>query len=126
MEAFEPLVCSFHGPASDQRLTADAHRWVQLALGGQRREPAVDTRRFASHVEIVPDTILQRVILDTDIILLHETLADDDLKAIQTYLQQPCALGRDDFRAMVEAKIQRFASIKLAHRPPHPNSNGCE
>jgi hypothetical protein len=32
----------------------------------------------------------------------------------------------DDFRAMVEAKTQRFAGIKPAHRPPHPNSNDCK
>jgi putative transposase len=55
--------------------------------------------------------------------LLHEALSDDDLKAIRTYLQQQRALGRDDFRAMVEAKTQRFASVRPAHRPPHPNSN---
>lgn len=58
--------------------------------------------------------------------LLHETLSDDDLKAIRTYLQQQRALGRDDFRAMVEAKTRRFAGIRSAHRPPHPNSNDCK
>lgn len=58
--------------------------------------------------------------------LLHETLSDDDLKAIRTYLQHQRALGRDDFRAMVEAKTQRFADIRPAHRPPHPNSNDCK
>ena len=58
--------------------------------------------------------------------LLHETLSDDDLKAIRTYLQQQRALGRDDFRAMVEAKTQRFAGVRPAHRPPRTNSNGCK
>jgi len=58
--------------------------------------------------------------------LLHETLSDDDLKAIRTYLQQQRALGRDDFRAMVEAKTQRFAGIRPAHRPPRDNSNSCK
>src|SRR6185312_9896766 len=33
VEAFEPLVYSFHGPASDQCLASDAHRGIQLALG---------------------------------------------------------------------------------------------
>lgn len=56
--------------------------------------------------------------------LLHETLSDEDLKAIRTYLQQQRALGRDDFRAMVEAKTQRFAGIRPAYRPPRDNSNG--
>ena len=55
--------------------------------------------------------------------LLHETLSDDDLTAIRTYLQQQRALGRDDFRAMVDAKARRFAGIRPAHRPSQPNSN---
>ena len=32
-------------------------------------------------------------------------------------MQQQRAYGRDDFRAMVEAKTQRFASVRPAHRP---------
>jgi putative transposase len=50
--------------------------------------------------------------------LLHETLSDDSLKAIRTHLQQQRALGRDGFRAMVEAKTRRFAGIRPAHRSP--------
>jgi putative transposase len=50
--------------------------------------------------------------------LLRETLSDDDLTAIRSYLQQQRTLGRDNFRAMVEAKTQRFAAIRPAHRPP--------
>jgi putative transposase len=57
--------------------------------------------------------------------LLHETLSDDVLKAIQTYLQQQRALGRDDFRAMVEAETKRFAGFRPTHRPPGNNSNAC-
>ncbi|MEO8988393.1 MAG: transposase [Rhodanobacter sp.] len=56
--------------------------------------------------------------------LLYETLSDDDLKAIRTHLQQQRALGHDDFRAIVEAKTQRFAGIRPPHRPPRDNSNG--
>ncbi|MEP6899412.1 MAG: transposase, partial [Rhodanobacter sp.] len=58
--------------------------------------------------------------------LLHQALSDEDLTAIRTYLQQQRALGRDDFRAMVEAKTQRFADVRPAHRPPHKDSNGCK
>lgn len=58
--------------------------------------------------------------------LLHETLSDDDLKAIGTHLQQQRALGRDDFRAMVEAKTQRFARVRPAHRRPRTDSNDCK
>jgi putative transposase len=50
--------------------------------------------------------------------LLRETLSDDDLTAIRSYLQQQRTLGRDNFRAMVEAKTQRFVGIRPAHRPP--------
>jgi len=49
--------------------------------------------------------------------LLLEVLSDDDLTAIRTYLQQQRALGRKDFRAMVETKTRRFASVRPAHRP---------
>ncbi len=58
--------------------------------------------------------------------LLLQTLSDADLAAIRIYLQQQRALGRDDFRAMVGAKTQRFASVRPAHRPLHGTSNGCK
>lgn len=56
--------------------------------------------------------------------LLYKTLSDDDLKAIRLHLQPQRALGRDAFREMVEAKTQRFAGVRPAHRPPSGNSNG--
>lgn len=49
--------------------------------------------------------------------LLAEALNHEDLAAIRAYLQQQRAYGRDDFRAMVEAKTQRFAGVRPAHRP---------
>lgn len=49
--------------------------------------------------------------------LLTEVLNDEDLAAIRLHLQQQRAYGRDDFRAMVEAKTQRFAAVRPAHRP---------
>jgi putative transposase len=54
--------------------------------------------------------------------LLHETLSDDDLIAIRTYLQQQRVLGKDDFRDMVEAKTRRFAGMRPAYRPPRNKS----
>ncbi|WP_297830441.1 transposase [Thermomonas sp.] len=48
---------------------------------------------------------------------LAEAIGDEDLAAIRLYLQQQRAYGRDDFRAMVEAKTQRFAGVRPAHRP---------
>lgn len=50
--------------------------------------------------------------------LLAEVLSEDALHEIRAYLQQQRALGRDDFKAMVEARTQRFAGIRPAHRPP--------
>ncbi|MCA7892039.1 hypothetical protein [Burkholderia cepacia] len=47
---------------------------------------------------------------------LHETLSDDNVLAIRTYLQQQRALGNDVFKAVVEAKTQCFAGIRPSHR----------
>lgn len=58
--------------------------------------------------------------------LLYEPLSSDALEEIRAYLKQQRALGRDDFRAMVEAKTQHFAGIRPAHRPPRGNSNACK
>jgi len=38
------------------------------------------------------------------------------------HLQQQRALGHDAFRAMVEAKTDRFAGVRPAHRPRKPNT----
>lgn len=51
--------------------------------------------------------------------MLAEALCEEDLAAIRLYLQQQRAYGRDAFRAMVEAKTRRFASVRPAHRPPN-------
>ena len=50
--------------------------------------------------------------------MLAEAISEEDLAAIRLYLQQQRAYGRDDFRAMVEAKSRRFAGVRPAHRPP--------
>ena len=50
--------------------------------------------------------------------ILHEPLTEDLLQEIRAYLQQQRALGSTRFRAMVQAKTQRFAGIRPAHRPP--------
>lgn len=49
--------------------------------------------------------------------MLAEAINDQDLAVIRLYLQQQRAYGRDDFQAMVEARTQRFASVRPAHRP---------
>jgi putative transposase len=49
--------------------------------------------------------------------LLADALPDDQVTEIRAYLQQQRALGRDSFRAMVEARTARFAGIRPAHRP---------
>jgi len=52
--------------------------------------------------------------------MLAEAISEEDLATIRLYLQQQRAYGRDDFRAMVEAKTQRFAGVRPAHRPANP------
>jgi putative transposase len=53
-------------------------------------------------------------------VMLDEAISDEDLAEIRLYLQQQRAYGRDDFRAMVEAKTRRFAGTRPAHRPTKP------
>lgn len=54
--------------------------------------------------------------------MLADAISDDELAAIRLYLQQQRACGRDDFRAMVEARTQRYASVRPAHRPAKSKS----
>lgn len=49
--------------------------------------------------------------------LLGDATPVDEIEDIRRYLRQQRAWGRDDFRAMVEAKTQRFAATRPAHRP---------
>ena len=51
--------------------------------------------------------------------ILAEAVPPEQLAEIRLYLQQQRALGRDAFKAMVEAKTRRFASARPAHRPCH-------
>ncbi|AZR32809.1 hypothetical protein DEG02_009530 [Xanthomonas vasicola] len=53
--------------------------------------------------------------------LLNEALSDELLASIRLHLQQQRALGHNTFRAMVEAKTNRFAGVRPAHRPRKPN-----
>ena len=59
---------------------------------------------------------------DAYCVMLQEAINDEDLTAIRIYLKQQRAYGRDDFRAMVEAKTQRFAGRRPAHRPARVNA----
>ncbi len=52
--------------------------------------------------------------------MLAEAINDEDLATFRLYLQQQRAYGRDDFRAMVEAKTRRFAGVRPAHRSAKP------
>lgn len=55
--------------------------------------------------------------------LLRSRLDETTINEIRAYLQQQRALGRDSFRAMVEARTQRFAGIRPAHRPRKSATN---
>ena len=54
--------------------------------------------------------------------LLAEALSEDELATLRLYLQQQRAYGRDAFREIVEAKTQRFAGVRPAHRPAKAKS----
>lgn len=49
--------------------------------------------------------------------MLAEAVSDIDLATIRLDLQQQRAYGRDDSRAIVQARTQRFAGVRPAHRP---------
>ena len=49
--------------------------------------------------------------------LLTECTNEEELAAIRSHLQQQRAYGRDAFQALVEAKTNRFAGVRPAHRP---------
>jgi putative transposase len=91
------------------RMTDDpvAFPWSSCAgLCGLREDPLLS-----------PHPVQQAIGADHYRALLAEAISDEDLAAIRLYLQQQRAYGRDDSRAMVEARTQRFASVRPAHRP---------
>jgi putative transposase len=49
--------------------------------------------------------------------LFDEVLTCEAIEEIRAYLQQQRALGTDRFRAIVERKLGRCASVRPAHRP---------
>ncbi|MBA2079608.1 transposase [Rhodanobacter sp. PCA2] len=97
------------------RLTDDplAYAWSSCAAHCGQREDTLLTPHPAYCSLACPGS--NRT--DTYRCLVYQALSDDDLIAIRSYLQQQRALGRDDFRSMVEAKTQRFAGVRPAHRP---------
>lgn len=57
--------------------------------------------------------------------LFSEALSDEAVSEIRVYLQQQRALGTNRSRARVEAELQRFASVRPAHRP-RKSAQGAE
>jgi len=49
--------------------------------------------------------------------LFAEALSDSVIAEIRAYLQQQRVLGHDNFRTRVEARVNRFCNVRLAHRP---------
>jgi len=56
--------------------------------------------------------------------LFDAALPEEMLVEIRTYLQQQRALGTDRFRQRVEAELQRYASVRQAHRPRKQSNAG--
>lgn len=98
------------------RMTGDAcaYRWSSCACHCGRRDDSLLTPHPA--YSALSDTRDACAAVYRE--LLNAAVSDDELAAVRTYLQQQRAFGRDDFRAMVEAKTRRFASVRPAHRPP--------
>jgi putative transposase len=59
-------------------------------------------------------------------VLLDESLSEDTIQEVRAFLNQQRAMGRDDFRAMVEAKTRRFAGIRPAQRPRKLRAAGSD
>lgn len=97
------------------RMTDDplAYSWSSCATHGNQHEDTLLTPHPA-YIALGATPAERAVVYRR---LLSETISDDDLAAIRAYLQQQRALGRDDFRTMVEAKTRRFAGVRPAHRP---------
>ena len=97
------------------RITDDpaSYQWSSCAaLCGQRDDPMLSPHPAQLTLGTTPNDrarVYRR--------LLNQAIADEDLAEIRLYLQQQRALGRDDFRAMVEARTKRFAGVRPAHRP---------
>ena len=97
------------------RITDDptTYRWSSCAaLCGRRDDPLLCLHPAQLALGATPDDRAQAYRT-----LLNEAVAEDDLAEIHIYLQQQRALGRDGFKAMIEAKTHRFAGVRPAHRP---------
>ncbi|MBB5674720.1 transposase [Xanthomonas sp. WHRI 6108] len=102
------------------RLTDDpaAYRWSSCPANlGQRKHSALTPHPCSLALGSDP---IERS--DAYRALLGEALSDELLANIYLHLQQQRALGHDAFRAMVEAKTNRFAGVRPAHRPRKPNT----
>jgi putative transposase len=89
------------------------YRWSSCAaLCGQRDDPSLSPHPV--HIALGASAAERGEAYRA---ILREAVSDDDLREIRLYLQQQRAWGRDDFKAMVEAKTRRFAGIRPAHRP---------
>ena len=96
-----------------------AYRWSSAAaLCAMRTDPLLTPHR--AQLALGTDTrsrgLAYRQLLDT-------AVPESELAAIRVYLQQQRAWGRDDFRAMVEARTRRFAGVREAHRPRKADSD---
>jgi putative transposase len=97
------------------RMTDDpaAYRWSSCAANlGQRPQSGLQPHPcwLALGTDAEKRTAAYRTLLD-------EAIDETTLAEIRNYLQQQRAMGHDAFRSMVEAKNQRFAGTRPAHRP---------
>ena len=90
----------------------ESFRWSSCRAHCAQEDPLVTHHR--AYLELGSDTAERAAAYQA---ILYEPLSDDLLDEIRNYLQQQRALGCTDFQHMIQAKTQRFAGIRPAHRP---------
>lgn len=90
----------------------ESYRWSSCSAHCGHENPIVTHHR--AYLELGSDTAERATAYKS---ILYEPLSDDTLEEIRIYLQQQRVLGSTDFQQMIQAKTERFAGIRPAHRP---------
>jgi putative transposase len=91
-----------------------AHPWSSFGgNAGHRLDPLLDP-----HVAYLALATEPRQRAEAYRALIREALSEEQLTDIRAYLQQQRALGTPAFRRRVEQQLQRYVSVRPAHRPP--------
>ena len=98
-----------------------AHVWSSHAANiGMQPDPMVSPH--PAYVALGQDRASRQAAYSA---LFDECMTDDVVEEIRIYLQQQRALGSSAFQRRVEAQLQRYASVRPAHRPRKVVSSDC-